>query len=517
MKKENKILLIGNGPGALAKELGSVIDSFAGPVVRFNDYRISGYEFNVGSRVDIWITVERYTPIKWSHHRSIFSSFNPQPHNPIYQRLKTECPGLEYFPKEVLDETIRISGYETPSTGAIAATYFSQFYNTVYLYGFDHFNAADHHYSRDGHVAGKMHKADPELLYFRKMRALGRVEYLDPESEPRISGQDLTVIIPYLNEGQEVARTVESIYETSDPGSVKVMAVDDKSGAMSMGLEDYPYLERIRNKNRLGVDGCRTLGGYLARTKYIMLLDAHCRFIHDDWAGQILAELRRSPQAILSPVSIFLKQTMKDMNGSSHMGVGARLNLTNEKDPRQILEPKWRLKAEDNNEPVQDLQIPLGGAYAMSAEWFKYIKGLEGLRTWGSSETLLGLKSWMAGGSVKYMSQVRVGHIYRDATPYPIPWPDLIYNKILLCMLLLDPKSGATLINEIPESQAKSQAMEMIGKNIAIIQEMRKEFIKIQVISFEDLMERWDIAIPEPPEISSREIKGQEIGTIELN
>lgn len=78
MKKENIILLIGNGPGVLASELGSVIDSFAGPVVRFNDYRIPGHEFNVGSRTDIWITCERYTPIKWKHSRSIFSSFNPQ-------------------------------------------------------------------------------------------------------------------------------------------------------------------------------------------------------------------------------------------------------------------------------------------------------------------------------------------------------------------------------------------------------------------------------------------------------
>ena len=53
----NEVVLIGNGPSAVKEKLGSVIDTFE-TVVRFNTYRIDGFEDYVGTKTDIWVTCD---------------------------------------------------------------------------------------------------------------------------------------------------------------------------------------------------------------------------------------------------------------------------------------------------------------------------------------------------------------------------------------------------------------------------------------------------------------------------
>ncbi len=52
-----KLLLIGNGPSALAKKMGWQIDNYDGKVLRFNSYATDGFEEFVGSRTDFWWTM----------------------------------------------------------------------------------------------------------------------------------------------------------------------------------------------------------------------------------------------------------------------------------------------------------------------------------------------------------------------------------------------------------------------------------------------------------------------------
>lgn len=48
-----KIILVGNGPSLLEREMGNEIDEYD-IVIRFNKYKTEGYEVQVGQKIDIW-------------------------------------------------------------------------------------------------------------------------------------------------------------------------------------------------------------------------------------------------------------------------------------------------------------------------------------------------------------------------------------------------------------------------------------------------------------------------------
>ena len=81
----------------------------------------------------------------------------------------------------------------------------------------------------------------------------------------------LTVIIPFLNEGMEVAHTVASIRQYA-ADRVEILVINDASNH----LYDYeemlkPYSATyLRNEERLGIAACRDLGVSLIQTPYFL-------------------------------------------------------------------------------------------------------------------------------------------------------------------------------------------------------------------------------------------------------
>jgi hypothetical protein len=49
----SELVVVGNGPSLLGSRLGSKIDAFR-HIVRFNGYRLEGFESDVGTRTTIW-------------------------------------------------------------------------------------------------------------------------------------------------------------------------------------------------------------------------------------------------------------------------------------------------------------------------------------------------------------------------------------------------------------------------------------------------------------------------------
>jgi glycosyltransferase involved in cell wall biosynthesis len=112
---------------------------------------------------------------------------------------------------------------------------------------------------------------------------------------------ELTVIIPFLNEGVEVENTLRSIRDTSGY-SVDILIINDCSS------DDFDY-EKIAlqfgafyhyNDERLGVAASRDLGVELSQTPYFLLLDAHMRFYRGGWVDRIVNELKINEQLLWS-------------------------------------------------------------------------------------------------------------------------------------------------------------------------------------------------------------------------
>jgi hypothetical protein len=89
---------------------------------------------------------------------------------------------------------------------------------------------------------------------------------------------------------------------------------------------------------------------------------------------------------------------------------------------KYTLTPKWSYTKSDINFKDEDNVIPvpvlLGACYICSVKFWNKIHGLEGLLSWGQDETLLSLKTWLAGSKILLIKDMIFGHIYRPKRPY---------------------------------------------------------------------------------------------------
>jgi len=169
--KASKVLLVGNGPSVLDRKLGAEIDAFDGPVVRFNSYRIPGYDEYVGTRTDIWVTCDAF-PAWWKDYQKVICcSYHRSQDNKILVKLR-ERYQCDHFPEWAWDGVMNRMNFNAPSSGAVATEYFAKDHR-VYLYGFDFFAGDKHHYGDT--VDGCHHQGVKELEYFMGLMQDGKV------------------------------------------------------------------------------------------------------------------------------------------------------------------------------------------------------------------------------------------------------------------------------------------------------------------------------------------------------
>ncbi len=193
-----RVIVVGNGPSALDQELGSVIDGFD-VVVRFNDYKIVGFEKWLGSRTTIWAASDNMLPGKdVSQIDEIL--FVPLPrhlNHRISQRFRKAYPKkmTEVSPadqKKIYDwyELDPYTGDKWPTTGAATVQYLIDRYGSIVVHGFDFFaNGAkgDIHYWKDSPKGiqkalqtgqGFRHDLDKEEAFFRHLEKDGSLTVL---------------------------------------------------------------------------------------------------------------------------------------------------------------------------------------------------------------------------------------------------------------------------------------------------------------------------------------------------
>jgi glycosyltransferase involved in cell wall biosynthesis len=242
----------------------------------------------------------------------------------------------------------------------------------------------------------------------------------------------LTVIIPFLNEGEELERTVQSIRQTAGD-NVDILLINDAS------QDDIDYekvaqtyhAEYIKNKKRKGVAQSRDMGVSMIDTPYFILMDAHMRLYKDNWWSEILKYIEQDDRAVYCLKCLVLSQDREAM--TDRYGTGAYIKLYAEIFDT-VLDPAW-ISSGDNT--VFDIPCVLGASYIMSKRYWEYIKGLSLLRYYGSDEAYLSLKVWMEGGSCKLIPDVEVGHIFRTKAPYRMSYTDSIFNKLMIVETML--------------------------------------------------------------------------------
>lgn len=259
-------------------------------------------------------------------------------------------------------------------------------------------------------------------------KAFGRHEYIP------VSSKKLTVVIPFLNEREEVRNTVKSIRDTAGD-KVEIIVINDDSDNdydYESDLEGYGVIY-INNSYRIGAALSKERGAQLSRTPYFLLLDAHMRFYSNDWAEYLVHELEKDSERLLCSSSIALEK--KDdgsviVSPNNTRANGAYLTF---KDNYYIPGIQWNYYhgALPTDAPNQ-IPCVLGAGYATSKSYWNKIKGLQGLIHYGCEEAFISIKSWMQGGGCYLLPKLEIGHIYRTKFPYKVHSFEFAYNYLLI-------------------------------------------------------------------------------------
>lgn len=170
----SNIIIVGNGSSLLNKEDGNKIDSFD-TVVRFNSYKIKGFEKHVGTKTDIWFTVNGAHFSELKNYKEVIIH--------TWEWNKDKCKLYQKFLpirdcKKTERQFVRSKiPCKNPSTGLIAIYYFLEKYDIVTITGFDWWENEKHHYG-DNEVRGTLHSPKEEYEILKNLIKENRLEFL---------------------------------------------------------------------------------------------------------------------------------------------------------------------------------------------------------------------------------------------------------------------------------------------------------------------------------------------------
>lgn len=136
-------ILVANGPSAILKHTGKLINSFD-KVVRFNNFVTYGYTKQVGSKTDLLFTCDlsKYTPKKLFKINEVIITLigKLSTTNPKLLQPKNFADILDWDFSDMVGKEIGLTGREYPSTGIIAIYYCLNIKKwNVTITGFDNF------------------------------------------------------------------------------------------------------------------------------------------------------------------------------------------------------------------------------------------------------------------------------------------------------------------------------------------------------------------------------------------
>lgn len=235
----------------------------------------------------------------------------------------------------------------------------------------------------------------------------------------------VSVIIVFHNEAwSTLTRTLWSVI-TQTPKELlnEIILVDDFSAFDFLGQELDDYVRELpakivllRHSSRKGLIQARLFGVKYATAKVLVFLDAHCE-CNQGWLEPLLAPIVESRTTIVVPLIDVI--SYKDMlvslaSTNSHGAFDMTMTFTWVPIPRYELD-----KLGNDRTALSKAPAMAGGLFAIDKEYFHAVGAYdEGMVIWGGENIEMSLRIWMCGGRILSAPCARVGHIFRDKTPY---------------------------------------------------------------------------------------------------
>lgn len=297
--------------------------------------------------------------------------------------------------------------------------------------------------------------------------------------------KQLTIIIPFRNEKEQVYKTCESFNRHCNPSLFDILCLNDSSD------DNYDYTDVTRfenvtlldNTERLGVAGSRDKGAKRCTTKYILFIDGHMR-VFSDVVTPLLEKLHTYPESLLCCQSRIIRlnqETQKYEIEKKPHTKGVRLrNIVD----LAFLEYEWDSLTGMEIADVIPVQCCMGACYAMGREYYLHLHGLNGLQQWGMDEQFLSAKTWMSGRKVLLLKNIEIAHIYRQGIPVPYQSFEGIklLNKLIMIYLLADEKTYLKFNDEVKYSMPYLVEKQVVDVFDELLPSLNKEKIHLGLI-----------------------------------
>lgn len=231
--------------------------------------------------------------------------------------------------------------------------------------------------------------------------------------------EQVSVIIPALNEGENLADTVHFVLEHSAWPQLEVIVADD--GSTDDSLDHMARLNDPRihlvHCSGLGVAGARNFGAEQAIGDILVFLDGHC-YVPPGWLAPLVAALAEPNAALAGPA------------------------FSNIADPRmQACGITWRDASLENvwlpcGTVIETAPFHIGACQAVRGDIFRQVGGYDrGMTRWGSEDIEFCLRLWLLGYQVYAQPASLVYHLFRTSRPYDVDVSQILYNRLRMVAL----------------------------------------------------------------------------------
>ena len=302
----------------------------------------------------------------------------------------------------------------------------------------------------------------------------------------------LSIVIPSRDDTPECIATAQSARATAP--EAEIVIVDDASRAP---VPSNIGTQVIRMERRIGVGPARTVGALRSGGAYVLFVDSHCRFM-PGWYENALKTIVGREKTVHCASCLGLAPGEMDMSAAKGPYFGATFNFygqdKNKPNRRQVFESVWLPE-----QPGDDYELPavMGACYFWPREWFLRLNPLLFLRSYGVDEQTMSLKCWLAGGEIRMMKSVKIGHQFRKiGLQLGEAWHQL-YNKLFAIRTILSPPHSTILESKIQKDGLFSVARREIFRDwhlVAVEQDFNRSIFTKE---FPWYINKFGISFPE--------------------
>ena len=231
---------------------------------------------------------------------------------------------------------------------------------------------------------------------------------------PRVS-----IVMIAHNENHYLQRTFDSIMQNSPlENLLEIVFVDDASDPPASTILDpmnNPRIKIIRHEERQGLIRAKTTGARAAKGELLVFLDAHVR-TYPGWLEPMMRLTTENYRRVVVPM-------IPVLDGSTWEQVKNYVGV------KLIFDWKmdfiWYVDDDDDYVPIMS-----GGLLAITKKWFLETGEYDmGMLQWGGENVEQSVKIWLCGGEIVVARSSKVGHVFRDVSPYELNITQIHVNK----------------------------------------------------------------------------------------